>query len=118
MGPPVRVFLPELAPRFGGVIRRVYERLDLALGRILEADPGFESVVIASDHGFGGSGDRILHINSYLAEQGLLSTKSQKMYEQRVKTEQKDIKSLRKQNTKDGGLLAAVPSRRPSCYSA
>jgi hypothetical protein len=53
-----------------------------------------------------------------LAEQGLLSTKSQKMYEQRVKTEQKDIKSLRKQNTKDGGLLGAVPSRRPSCYSA
>ena len=67
--------LPELAPRFGGVIRRVYERLDLALGRILEADPGFESVVIASDHGFGGSGDRILHINSYLAEQGLLGWK-------------------------------------------
>ena len=64
---------PELAPRFSDVLLRVYQRLDTCLGRLLATDPGFESVVIASDHGFGGSSDRVLHLNAFLAEQGFLS---------------------------------------------
>ncbi|MEE2828350.1 MAG: alkaline phosphatase family protein [Myxococcota bacterium] len=64
---------PELAPRFADLIGRVYERLDEVLGRLLAADPGFESVIIASDHGFGGSSDRVLHLNAFLAKTGFLS---------------------------------------------
>ena len=63
---------PVAARAFGDLLIRVYKRLDTCLGRLLDADPGFESVVIASDHGFGGSSDRILHINAYLAQQGFL----------------------------------------------
>ena len=66
---------PRLAVQYGDVLLQVYRRLDVCLGRLLEADPGFESVVIASDHGFGGSSDRVLHLNSYLEEQGFLRWK-------------------------------------------
>jgi predicted AlkP superfamily phosphohydrolase/phosphomutase len=64
---------PILAARFSDLLLQVYQRLDTCLGRLLEADPGFEAVVIASDHGFGGSSDRVLHLNAYLAEHGFLS---------------------------------------------
>jgi predicted AlkP superfamily phosphohydrolase/phosphomutase len=66
---------PSLAVQYGDVLLQVYRRLDTCLGRLLDADPGFESVVIASDHGFGGSSDRVLHLNSYLEEQGFLRWK-------------------------------------------
>jgi len=67
---------PELAPRFGDLLLRIYRRLDICLGRLLAADSGFESVVIASDHGFGGSSDRVLHLNAYLASQSFLRWKT------------------------------------------
>jgi len=63
---------PVLAPRFGDILLRVYQRLDTCLGRLQSAGSGFDSVVIASDHGFGGSSDRVLHLNAYLAQQGFL----------------------------------------------
>jgi predicted AlkP superfamily phosphohydrolase/phosphomutase len=53
-----------------GAIGEVYEGLDNALGRLLavaEAD----AVVVVSDHGFGGSGRKCIHLNRWLAEQGL-----------------------------------------------
>jgi predicted AlkP superfamily phosphohydrolase/phosphomutase len=63
---------PELRPRYGDTIAAVYRRLDAALGAILAADPGFESVIVVSDHGFGGASDRVLHLNAFLAQQGFL----------------------------------------------
>ena len=61
-------------PRFSEAIRQVYERLDEALGRLIEeAQP--EIVCIASDHGFGGAGDRILYLNRFLEEHGWLQYK-------------------------------------------
>jgi len=61
------------AAGFSDVLLQVYQRLDTAIGRILAAAPWFESVVIASDHGFGGSSRKVLHINAFLAEAGFLS---------------------------------------------
>ena len=57
----------------GDTIQRVYQRLDEAVGRILAADPGFDHVVLVSDHGFGGASDRGLYLNRYLASCGLLA---------------------------------------------
>jgi len=63
---------PAGRARYGDAIAAVYRRLDSALGAILEADPGFEAIVVASDHGFGGASDRVLHLNAFLASEGFL----------------------------------------------
>ena len=52
-------------------IRRVYRALDVAIGRLVAA-AGDASVAVVSDHGSGGAGDRVIHVNRYLAEQGML----------------------------------------------
>ena len=68
------------SPRFDAVLRdevgdgvkRVYRKLDAALGRLLdEASP--ENVLVVSDHGFGGVGDVALYLNRWLAHQGFLT---------------------------------------------
>jgi predicted AlkP superfamily phosphohydrolase/phosphomutase len=61
----------EVSP-FGHAIRLVYEALDGAIGRIVAAAPPGATVAIVSDHGSGGAGDRVVHLNRRLAEAGLL----------------------------------------------
>lgn len=57
-------------------LTRVYESLDQALGQLLErAGPGAE-VTVVSDHGSGGSSDRVLYLNRVLARAGLLTFRS------------------------------------------
>ncbi len=52
---------------------RIYAALDTALGKLLEtAGEGVELTVV-SDHGSGGAGDRVLHLNRALAELDLLT---------------------------------------------
>jgi predicted AlkP superfamily phosphohydrolase/phosphomutase len=64
---------PRFAPSpFGDAIRRVYEALDAAVGRLLAAMPG-AVVAVVSDHGSGGASDRVVHPNRRLAECGLLT---------------------------------------------
>jgi predicted AlkP superfamily phosphohydrolase/phosphomutase len=63
---------PEGAGRFGDAIRQVYRALDRALGILLEALPLETTVFIVSDHGTGGAGEWVLHLNRWLAEQGWL----------------------------------------------
>lgn len=56
-------------------LRRVYEQLDRALGRLLrEAGPDVE-VTVVSDHGSGGSSDKVVYLNRALASLGLLQFK-------------------------------------------
>jgi predicted AlkP superfamily phosphohydrolase/phosphomutase len=52
---------------------RVYEALDQAVGLLLEAAGGDQTeVTVLSDHGSGGSSDKVLYLNRLLAEHGLL----------------------------------------------
>jgi predicted AlkP superfamily phosphohydrolase/phosphomutase len=52
---------------------RVYEALDQAVGSLLEAAGGDQTeVTVLSDHGSGGSSDKVLYLNRLLAEHGLL----------------------------------------------
>ncbi|MBU0491040.1 MAG: alkaline phosphatase family protein [Chloroflexi bacterium] len=62
---------PAGAQEFGDAIRTVYRRLDEAVGALLALAPDAH-VLIASDHGFGGAGDKAVYLNRRLAECGLL----------------------------------------------
>lgn len=59
--------------RVADAIYQVYARLDEMLGLLLEACPPDCVRLMVSDHGFGGSGDRVIHMNRWLAEQGFLT---------------------------------------------
>ena len=66
-------FDAERSPRFGRALRDVYRRLDAALGAILADLPDDATVLVASDHGFGGAGTTVLHLNRWLADHGWLA---------------------------------------------
>jgi len=70
-------FHDPASPRYvasphGGAIGAVYEALDRAIGELVATRPAEAVVVIASDHGSGGAGDRAIHLNARLREVGLL----------------------------------------------
>jgi predicted AlkP superfamily phosphohydrolase/phosphomutase len=54
-------------------IRSIYQRLDAAIGELTAACPPETAVMILSDHGFGGTGDKVIHLNRWLWRQGHLS---------------------------------------------
>jgi len=66
---------PELAPKFGDAVRKVYERLDAATGQIIDKLPPETAVFVVSDHGGGPVVDRTIFLNRYLAQLGLLNYK-------------------------------------------
>lgn len=53
-------------------ILQVYRRLDTAVGKLREAAGSDVTVGVVSDHGFGGTGTGVVHLNNWLAEQGHL----------------------------------------------
>jgi predicted AlkP superfamily phosphohydrolase/phosphomutase len=65
------------ASEFGDAIARVYEALDAAVGELIAASPD-AAVAIVSDHGSGGAGDRIVHLNRHLAASGLLAFRAKR----------------------------------------
>lgn len=65
-------FDAEGATRFGYALRDVYRRLDAALAAIVAELPADATVLVASDHGFGGAGTTVLHLNRWLADHGWL----------------------------------------------
>ncbi|MCX7016309.1 MAG: alkaline phosphatase family protein, partial [Candidatus Sumerlaeota bacterium] len=67
---------PQGARELGDAIRRVYERLDGIVGQLIEAAGADANVFVVSDHGFGGAGDRVLHLNRWLAEREWLAFRS------------------------------------------
>lgn len=50
-------------------VRRIYERLDATVGRLMEHAGEDTLVMVVSDHGFGGAHVKALHINNFLAGQ-------------------------------------------------
>lgn len=54
---------------------RVYEALDRALGRLVAFAGEGAEVTVVSDHGSGGSSDKVLFLNRALAEAGFLTFK-------------------------------------------
>ncbi len=60
------------AARHRTALRDVYRRLDAALASIVAALPRDATVLVASDHGFGGAGTTVVHLNRWLADRGAL----------------------------------------------
>ncbi|MBY0395701.1 MAG: alkaline phosphatase family protein, partial [Thermoleophilia bacterium] len=64
---------PAASPERKDALRAVHRRLDAACGALRAAvGPGVRCVVL-SDHGMGTASDKVLHLNRFLAEQGLLA---------------------------------------------
>jgi len=59
------------AAALGNPLRTVYAALDAAIGRLVARVPE-ATVLIVSDHGFGGAGNTALRLNRFLAQQGFL----------------------------------------------
>jgi predicted AlkP superfamily phosphohydrolase/phosphomutase len=60
------------AAQLGNPLRTVYATLDDAIGRLTRRVPD-ATVLIVSDHGFGGAGTTGLRLNRWLAREGYLS---------------------------------------------
>lgn len=54
-------------------IRQVYERLDAAVGEMICAAGDNVTIGVVSDHGFGGAGTGVVHLNNWLAENEYLT---------------------------------------------
>jgi len=63
---------PEASAVRRGAVAAVYEALDAACGELRAAFGEDAACVVMSDHGSGGSSRRVVHLNAYLAECGLL----------------------------------------------
>ncbi|MFI5271432.1 MAG: alkaline phosphatase family protein [Ktedonobacterales bacterium] len=71
------VYRDEDAAAYGDYIAKVYERLDVALGQLLDiARP--ERVLVVSDHGGARSPAVDFHVNTWLARQGYLTLNAQR----------------------------------------
>jgi predicted AlkP superfamily phosphohydrolase/phosphomutase len=62
---------PGQAAALGNPLRRVYTALDDAIGELVASVPD-ATVLVVSDHGFGGAGTSGVRLNRWLAQQGLL----------------------------------------------
>ncbi|MCL4693359.1 MAG: alkaline phosphatase family protein, partial [Candidatus Hydrogenedentes bacterium] len=63
---------PRHRPRHETAIRQIYERLDETVGKLIDAAGDDVTVGICSDHGFGGAGTGVVHLNNWLAGNGYL----------------------------------------------
>jgi predicted AlkP superfamily phosphohydrolase/phosphomutase len=69
---------PEEAVQYGQTILEVYRRCDYRIGQLLQRleVAGDCNVLVVSDHGQGQLGPQAIHLNLWLANQGLLSFRS------------------------------------------
>jgi len=76
MDPEHPFFDAQGAERYGRAILEVYQRLDQSIGEFLARLPEETAVVLVSDHGNGPTSERVLYLNRYLAQLGLLKFQS------------------------------------------
>jgi predicted AlkP superfamily phosphohydrolase/phosphomutase len=72
MDPSHHLHNPAAVERFGDAILRVYRRLDEAIHQLLQKTSRDTSILVVSDHGGGPTSDRVVYLNRYLAQLGLL----------------------------------------------
>lgn len=67
------LYCPSSGTRVANAIYEVYAKLDALLADLLEACPPDAVRIMVSDHGFGGSSDRVIYMNKWLADEGFLT---------------------------------------------
>jgi predicted AlkP superfamily phosphohydrolase/phosphomutase len=60
------------AAHLGHAIQTVYRALDQAIGKLLAHAGEGVTVMLVSDHGSGGTGNQVIYLNRWLAQQGWL----------------------------------------------
>jgi predicted AlkP superfamily phosphohydrolase/phosphomutase len=84
-------FYPAKAPeKCRKAIELVYGKIDQTIGELLAMRHPDTITLLMSDHGFGGSGDRVMHLNMWLESQGFLKFKAEET-SGRIKTLFRDI---------------------------
>ncbi len=63
---------PSVSAARKGALASVYRRLDEACGALRKAVGDEVLCVVVSDHGMGSASDKVVHLNRFLAETGLL----------------------------------------------
>lgn len=69
------LFKPEEGKKYGGVILKIYERLDEIIGYLMNSLDDNTTLVIMSDHGAGPSSNKTIYLNNWLHQEGLLKYK-------------------------------------------
>jgi predicted AlkP superfamily phosphohydrolase/phosphomutase len=100
----------ERGARFGDVIRRVYEAVDVEIGRLVETVGPDTQVYIVSDHGFGPQNSYV-YINRYLIESGHLTSLITEDVAQKVRYATRDLLD-------SVGLLDAARTVRNTFFGA
>jgi predicted AlkP superfamily phosphohydrolase/phosphomutase len=72
---PQRSKKPSKNPSFDPIYE-IYNRVDKRIGEILEMVSGETVVIMMSDHGAGGAGDKVVYLNRFLESRGLLRFKN------------------------------------------
>jgi predicted AlkP superfamily phosphohydrolase/phosphomutase len=67
---------PSGAEKYGDAILKIYRALDTDIATLLDAIPPECTVIVLSDHGGGPVSGKIIHLNQYLHELGLLAYKN------------------------------------------
>lgn len=68
-------FDPNGAKEFKDAIPSIYYKLDYVLGVLID-EIAPENMILVSDHGFGGAGVEVFHLNAWLKENGYLKFKN------------------------------------------
>ncbi|HJQ26233.1 MAG TPA: alkaline phosphatase family protein [Blastocatellia bacterium] len=97
---------PKTPAEFRNFIHEIYERLDSAVGRILERLPADTRVLVVSDHGFCSELYEV-RVNEVLAKAGLLVFKSPKTRRRRAQAKALKEKIVRRLFARrfDGNVL-------------
>ena len=66
---------PEGSQKYSDAILKAYQKIDEKLGEILDAVSEDTIIVLMSDHGAGPSSSRVIHLNRYLSDIGVLNFK-------------------------------------------
>ena len=69
---------PHKSTRFGNAILKAYQRADGIIERLTVELPEETTVILMSDHGFRPTSGRIVYLNRFLQELGLLKLRGQK----------------------------------------
>jgi len=67
---------PSASPERRDALRAVHRHLDAACGALREAAGPDAACVVLSDHGMGTASDKVVHLNRFLAEEGLLARRA------------------------------------------
>ena len=67
----------QASARLKKAIFTVYQKLDEVIGTLTATLSENTSLILLSDHGFGGAGDKVIYLNRWLEQKGYLTFKSQ-----------------------------------------